>query len=124
MCKRCEDQPFGRVGGYQQDLVHASRLPDSVDAARPLFEPGWTPWQFEVNDDSAAVLKVQTFCRCIGSEQERALFVKVSLCDRSFGADHAAMECVEVRKGGEEGALKTSQRVAILGKYNDWFFDA
>ena len=78
--------------------MHASRLTDPIDPPGPLFEPGRTPWQFEVNDDAAAVVKVESFCRGIGGEQERAAFVEVPLCDRSFRRDHAAMQRVECRK--------------------------
>jgi hypothetical protein len=45
-------------------------LADSIDAAGSLLEPGGAPGPFEMNDEAAPVLKVQSLSRGVSRKKQ------------------------------------------------------
>ena len=49
--------------------MNRSTLTDPIDPADALLNSSWCPRQLEMDDESAALLQVEPFARCIGGEQ-------------------------------------------------------
>ena len=83
--ERREHEPFGSVGGDQRELVHATRLTESIHASRALFQPARIPWELVVDHQAASLMKVQAFRRGISGEQDPAAFVEGQLHTSPIG---------------------------------------
>jgi hypothetical protein len=50
--------------------MHGSRLADAIDTPDPLFQPHRVPRQFQIDDNATLRVKIQSFARCVGCEQD------------------------------------------------------
>src|SRR5262245_40404308 len=89
--ERCDHESLGRMCCDERELVDNTCLPEAVDASRALFEPRWIPWQFEMDDHAAAVMKVEAFgCRVSGEKRSPAA-VEGVLHRSAFAGGHASV---------------------------------
>ena len=94
--------------------MHGALLADAIDPADALFQPRRVPGQLVVHDDPAAPLKVQSFGRGVGGQQQSAGVVEARLHAGTLARRQPAMQLQRRRQRGRE----LEQRVAILGEHN------
>ena len=63
---------LARPGGHQVKRMDRTPLADSIDAPDPLLEPHWVPRQFQVDDDAASPMKVESLAGRIRREKNPA----------------------------------------------------
>jgi len=101
----------------QMHRVHATRLPDALDAADSLLHAEWCPRQLEIDHKAAAVLKVESLAGGIGGEQQpgravrEAAEVVATFERRQAAMQHDRLEILQLR-------CKPRERVAVLGEYD------
>jgi hypothetical protein len=57
-----------RADGDQIQRMNAAHLSHAVDAADALFQAERCPGNFQIDDETAAKMEVQSFAGCIGCE--------------------------------------------------------
>ena len=97
--------------------VNPTVLSNAIDAADALLEAHRVPWQLEVDDDPAVVVKVQPFAGCVGGEQNAAL----PECGDCLSTCVARERPVKNVCSRCDTVADMCQRVAILRKDDRWF---
>ena len=88
----------------------------SLNVADPLFEPERTPRHFEVNDQPATVMEVQSFGRGVGREQQAAACAELALHGIALDRRHASVQ--QQRPVVRTRVTQPCQRVPILGEHD------
>jgi hypothetical protein len=102
--------------------MHGPALTYPVDSADALLQTNRIPRQLEVDDDATAMLKVEAFSSRVRREEDRSSSSAEVVEGRApIASRQPAMQ--GARLGGELIA-QMEQRVAKLGKDDDWLFDS
>src|SRR5881394_2620649 len=89
----------------QSDRVNDLLLPDPIDTADALLEPQRIPWQLDIDDQPALMMKIQSFAGGIGGGEHVEVATVASVKRRST---HIAGDAQRDTRGVEG--------VAILGE--------
>src|SRR5436190_7302641 len=84
----------------QSDRVNDLLLPDPIDTADALLEPQRIPWQLDIDDQPALMMKIQSFAGGIGGGEhvEVAIVERVNRRSTHIGR-HAAMNGADAAAG-------------------------
>src|SRR5262245_18278855 len=94
------------------ERVDSAELTDAIDAANPLAEPHRIPWQFEVRDDAAGAVEVESLAGGVGGD-EQWLRAAAEAIERS-GSLCTRQPAMQDRGISGEGRLQVKRRVAVL----------
>ena len=84
---------FAAVARNQMKDMDRTMLADSVDPANALFQPHWIPRQFQVHDEPAGVLEIESFAGGVGREQKIAAATRELIDDcQAFVTVHTAVK--------------------------------
>ena len=114
---------FDGVARDERHGVHASSLSEPVDASYALLEPQRRPGHFEVDNEPAAMMKVQSFAGRVGCQQQRSAAARESAeLRRTFRRTQAAVQaccrCCAAHIASVERACKPLECVAILREHD------
>ena len=62
-----------RAGRNEAQRMNTTSLPNTVDTTDPLFHAERRPWKFKIDDETTAVVEVQSLAGGIGCQQQRSL---------------------------------------------------
>jgi hypothetical protein len=110
---------FGRAACDELDRMHPLALPKTIHAADALLEPQRRPGQLEVDDQAAALLKIESLACGVGCQQQtRPALSELSERLRPFKRREAT-----VQNHGRKAVNvcgKPRERIAILGEDDGW----